>query len=94
LNKNLFHQIYPPTSPVGCAIYVFGDKKNDHGLYGVTLDNKTTEVYSGISGCGGAFGMTCEQMKPTLEYFASNLDDTLHSIKIENIAGVNNSFFG
>lgn len=38
--------------------------------------------------------MTCEQMKPTLEYFASNLDDSLHTLRIENIGGVNNSFFG
>lgn len=77
----------------GSAIYVFGDKKNDHGLYSVTLDNKTAEVYNGISGCGGAFGPTCEQMKPTLEYFASNLDSSLHFLKIENIAGVNHTFF-
>ena len=78
----------------GSAIYVFGDKKNDHGLYGVVLDNGTTQIYDGISGCGGAFGMTCEQMKPTLAYFASNLDDSLHTLRIENMAGVNNSFFG
>ncbi|KAG6833982.1 hypothetical protein H0H93_012805, partial [Arthromyces matolae] len=77
----------------GSAVYVFGDKKNDHGLYSVVLDNKTAEVYSGISGCGGAFGATCEQMKPTLEYLASNLDDSLHTLTIENIAGVNNSYF-
>jgi hypothetical protein len=86
--------LYVHAPIVGSAIYVLGDKKNDHGLYSVTLDNKTAEVYSGISGCGGAFGMTCEQMKPTLAYFASNLDDTLHSIKIVNMAGVNQSFFG
>ncbi|KAG6844168.1 hypothetical protein H0H87_009287 [Tephrocybe sp. NHM501043] len=78
----------------GSAVYVFGDKKNDHGLYSVVLDNKTAEVYSGESGCGGAYGMTCEQMKPTLEYFASNLDDSLHTLTIENLAGINNSFFG
>jgi hypothetical protein len=79
---------------VGSAIYVFGDKKNDHGLYSVTLDNRTAEVYNGISGCGGTYGMTCEQMQPTLNYFASNLDNALHSIKIENMAGANSSFFG
>ncbi|KAG6898996.1 hypothetical protein C0993_001919 [Termitomyces sp. T159_Od127] len=78
----------------GSAVYVFGDKKNDHGLYNVILDNKTAEVYSGVSGCGGAFGATCEQMKPTLEYVASNLDDSLHTLTIENLAGINKSFFG
>ncbi|KAG6896780.1 hypothetical protein C0992_006130 [Termitomyces sp. T32_za158] len=78
----------------GSAVYVFGDKKNDHGLYSVVLDNKTAEVYDGVSGCGGAFGATCEQMKPTLEFVASNLDDSLHTLTIENLAGVNKSFFG
>ncbi|GLB44458.1 hypothetical protein LshimejAT787_1700850 [Lyophyllum shimeji] len=77
----------------GSAVYVFGDKKNDHGLYRVVLDNKTAEVYNGISGCGGAFAPTCEQQKPTLEYFASNLDSSTHTLRIENIAGANNSFF-
>ncbi|KAG5633117.1 hypothetical protein DXG03_008329 [Asterophora parasitica] len=78
----------------GSAIYVFGDKKNDHGLYSVVLDSRPAEIYSGISGCGGAYGQTCEQQKPTLEYFASNLDGSLHNLTITNIAGVNNSFFG
>lgn len=78
----------------GSAIYVFGDKKNDHGLYSVTLDTETAGTFNGISGCGGAFGMTCEQMKPTLAYFASNLGQGSHTLKIENIAGVNKSFFG
>jgi len=77
----------------GSAIYILGDKKNDHGLYSVTLDNKTAEVYDGVSGCGGAFAMTCEQQQPTLAYFASNLDDTLHTVKVVNMAGVNHSFF-
>ncbi|KAF5376722.1 hypothetical protein D9615_007837 [Tricholomella constricta] len=77
----------------GSAIYVFGDKKNDHGLYSVALDNRPVEIYSGVSGCGGAYGTTCEQQKPTLNYFASNLDSTLHTLTIANIAGVNNSFF-
>ncbi|KAK7445755.1 hypothetical protein VKT23_014751 [Stygiomarasmius scandens] len=77
----------------GSAIYIFGDKKNDHGLYSVVLDNGTTEIYNGVSGCGGAFGMTCEQQQPTLAYFASNLGEGEHSLAITNIAGVNNSFF-
>lgn len=78
----------------GSAIYMFGDKKNDHGLYSVELDNRPLEVYSGISGCGGAYGMTCEQQQPTLQYLTHNLDGSLHTITIVNIAGVNNSFFG
>jgi len=77
----------------GSAVYVFGDKKNDHGLYSVVLDGSAPQLFDGISGCGGAFGMTCEQMKPTLAYFASNLDSGLHNISITNIAGVNDSYF-
>ncbi|KAJ7162876.1 hypothetical protein C8R46DRAFT_330317 [Mycena filopes] len=77
----------------GSAIYVFGDKKNDHGLYSAILDGGAPQIFNGISGCGGAFGMTCEQMKPTLAYFASNLDSGVHNLSITNIAGVNNSFF-
>ncbi|KAJ7119812.1 hypothetical protein C8R44DRAFT_788889 [Mycena epipterygia] len=77
----------------GSAVYVFGDKKNDHGPYRVVLDGGAPQLFDGISGCGGAFGMTCEQMKPTLAYFASNLDSGLHNLTITNIAGVNSSFF-
>ncbi|KAF7290215.1 hypothetical protein MIND_01335000 [Mycena indigotica] len=75
------------------AIYVFGDKKNDHGLYTVTLDSQPAQTLSGISGCGGAFGMTCEQQAPTLKYFASNLAAGTHKITLTNRAGVNQSFF-
>ncbi|KAF8882824.1 hypothetical protein BD779DRAFT_904550 [Infundibulicybe gibba] len=34
----------------GSAVYVFGDKENDHGLYSVVLDNWTAKVYNGESG--------------------------------------------
>lgn len=37
--------------------------------------------------------MTCEQQQPCLKYFASNLNSSEHRLKIENLAGVNNSFF-
>ncbi|KAF9074327.1 hypothetical protein BDP27DRAFT_1214314 [Rhodocollybia butyracea] len=77
----------------GSAIYVFGDKKNDHGLYTVILDNGTEQVFDGVSGCGGVFGQTCEQQQPTLAYFASNLAQGEHSLKIFNLAGVNQSYF-
>ncbi|KAJ3782527.1 hypothetical protein GGU11DRAFT_583613 [Lentinula aff. detonsa] len=77
----------------GSAVYVFGDKKNDHGLYSVVLDNGTEQIFDGISGCGGAFGQTCEQQQPTLAYFASNLAEGEHSLKITNMAGVNQSYF-
>ncbi|KAJ4470965.1 hypothetical protein J3R30DRAFT_3215805, partial [Lentinula aciculospora] len=77
----------------GSAIYVFGDKKNDHGLYSVVLDDGTEQTFNGISGCGGAFGQTCEQQQPTLAYFVSNLAEGEHSLKITNIAGVNQSYF-
>ena len=79
---------------LGSTIYVLGDKKNDHGIYSVVLDNGPIQYYNGTSGCGGAFGMTCEQQEPTLEYLASNLNDSVHIITIENHTGVNASFFG
>lgn len=77
----------------GSAVYVFGDIKNDHRIFGVKLDNETEELHNGTSGCGGAFGLTCEQQVPILKYFGSNLDDSEHTITITNYAGVNNSFF-
>ncbi|PPR05431.1 hypothetical protein CVT26_011309 [Gymnopilus dilepis] len=77
----------------GSAISVFGDKKNDHRLYTVTLDNLPPTTLNGISGCGGAFGMTCEQQAPSIKYLASNLDDSLHRITLVNHANVNASFF-
>ncbi|KAJ6554986.1 hypothetical protein DFH09DRAFT_1166056 [Mycena vulgaris] len=67
----------------GSAIYVFGDKKNDHGPYRAVLDGGPAQLFDGVSGCGGAFAMTCEQMKPTLS----------HTLTIANVAGVNGSFF-
>ncbi len=82
------------TVVLGSAIYVFGDKKNDHREYNVYLDNGTAQAFNGTSGCGGAFGQTCEQQQPCLKFFASNLDGSTHSLKIENLAGVNQSYFG
>ncbi|TRM63491.1 hypothetical protein BD626DRAFT_494497 [Schizophyllum amplum] len=78
------------------AIYVFGDKKNDHGLYNVTLTSQntsTSQILSGVSGCGGAFGETCEQQQPSLKFFASNLANQTYHLKLSNIAGENNSYF-
>ncbi|KAG7445512.1 uncharacterized protein BT62DRAFT_932605 [Guyanagaster necrorhizus] len=77
----------------GSAIYVFGDKKNDHREYNVYLDNGTAQTFNGTSGCGGAFGQTCEQQEPCLKFFASNLDGSVHSLRLENLAGVNQSYF-
>lgn len=71
-----------------------GDIKNDHGIYGIKLDDVPEAFFTGKSGCGGAFGMTCEQQVPILKYLGSNLDDSEHTITITNYAGVNNSFFG
>src|ERR1700722_13127539 len=70
----------------GSAIYVFGDKKNDHGLYNVTIDSNPPEIFDGVSGCGGSFGKTCEQIRPGLDYFASNLGQESYTIIIRNIA--------
>ncbi|KAF9012781.1 hypothetical protein BDZ89DRAFT_1023937 [Hymenopellis radicata] len=75
------------------AIYLFGDKKNDHREYNVYLDNGTAQTFNATSGCGGAFGQTCEEQQPTIKYFASNLDASVHTLKVENLAGVNHSFF-
>lgn len=58
------------------------------------LDSGPPHIYDGISGCDGAFGMTCEQTRPTLAYFVSNLDGGLHNLTLANIAGVNNLYFG
>ena len=79
---------------IGSAIYVLGDKKNDHGIYSVVLDEQPEVFLNDISGCGGAFGMTCEQQAPTLKFLASNLNDSRHTLKLTNHAGVNDSFFG
>ncbi|KAJ3875538.1 hypothetical protein F5051DRAFT_462013 [Lentinula edodes] len=77
----------------GSASYVFGDKKNDHGLYSVTLDNGTEQIFDGVSGCGGAFGQTWELQQPTLAYFKYNLAGGEHLLSITNLAGVNQSYF-
>ncbi|KAJ7776816.1 hypothetical protein DFH07DRAFT_865656 [Mycena maculata] len=44
----------------GLALYVFRDKKNDHRLYSVVLDSSALQIFDSISGCGSAFGMTCD----------------------------------
>ncbi|KAF9054145.1 hypothetical protein BJ165DRAFT_1337721 [Panaeolus papilionaceus] len=77
----------------GSAIMILGDKKNDHGEYNVILDGGLPQGFNGISGCGGAFGMTCEQQVPTIKYLASNLDDSEHTVSLFNQAGQNDSFF-
>lgn len=77
----------------GSAVYVLGDIKNDHRGYGIKLDNNPEQFFNGTSGCGGAFGLTCEQQVPILKFLGSNLDDSEHTITVTNYAGVNNSFF-
>ncbi|KAH9476859.1 hypothetical protein JR316_0010775 [Psilocybe cubensis] len=77
----------------GSAIYVLGDKKNDHRLYSVVLDDQPAVTLNGISGCGGAFGLTCEQQAPSIKYLASNLDGSEHKLTLINHANVNTSFF-
>lgn len=66
---------------------------DDHGLFSVTLDNRPAQQFNGISGCGGGFRKFCEKDN-TLAYFAGNLDSSLHTVTVQNNAGVNNSFFG
>lgn len=79
---------------LGSAIYVLGDIKNDHRGYGIKLDSDAEQFFNGTSGCGGAFGLTCEQQVPILKFLGSNLDDSEHTLTITNYAGVNSSFFG
>ena len=80
-------------SSKGSALYIFGDKVDDHGLFSVTLDNRAAQQFDGVSGCGGAFAKFCE-ITNTLAYVATNLDSSLHTVTVRNIAGVNNSYFG
>ena len=84
-------------STTGSAIYVLGDKKNDHRGYTVVLDSKTYK-YNGTSGCGGAFGLTCEEQRPCIKFLASNLAEGNHTIKLSNNANgpaqTNVSYFG
>ncbi|KZP17380.1 hypothetical protein FIBSPDRAFT_830620 [Athelia psychrophila] len=75
----------------GSALYIFGDKTDDHGLYSVVLDGRPAEQYEGQSACGGVFEHACEKDN-TLKYFASNLDAGLHTVTLTN-AGLNGSFF-
>ncbi|KAH8826997.1 hypothetical protein DL96DRAFT_1226613 [Flagelloscypha sp. PMI_526] len=75
----------------GTAIYLFGDKKNDHRTYTVTLDGTATTL-NGISGCGGEFGLTCEKQVPSIKFFAASLGSGNHNLKLVNNAD-NASFF-
>ncbi|KAF9529115.1 hypothetical protein CPB83DRAFT_284511 [Crepidotus variabilis] len=81
----------------GSAIYIFGDKKNDHRGYTVTLDSQPSASFNGTSGCGGAFGLTCEQQNPCLKFLATNLGEGNHTVKVINNAKgpaqSSNSFF-
>jgi len=69
----------------GSAIYVLGDKTNDHRGYTVVFDSKTYH-YNGTSACGGAFGLTCEEQRPCIKFMASNLAEGNHSLKLLNNA--------
>lgn len=79
-------------SPSGSALYIFGDKTDDHGLYTVVLDERPAQQYDGQSACGGVFEHACEKDN-TLKYFASNLDAGGHTVTLTN-AGINGSYFG
>ena len=74
-----------------------GDKKNDHRGYTVIFDSKTYH-YNGTSGCGGAFGLTCEEQRPCIKFMASNLAEGNHTLKLSNNANgpaqTSVSFFG
>ncbi|KAF9506400.1 hypothetical protein BS47DRAFT_1367411 [Hydnum rufescens UP504] len=76
----------------GSAVYIFGDKVNDHGLFNVTLDSRPPQTFNGVAGCGGTFAKACEKTN-TLAFFAGSLGPEEHTITVQNIAGINHSFF-
>ncbi|KAJ7154932.1 hypothetical protein C8R43DRAFT_884951 [Mycena crocata] len=75
------------------ALFIFGDKTDRHGLYTVKLDDRATETFNGVSGCGGAFAHACEKDN-TLAYFAANLDEGPHTVTVTNIPGELGAYFG
>jgi len=84
-------------STTGSAIYVLGDKKNNHRGYTVTFDSKTFH-YNDTSACGGVFGQTCEEQRPCIKFMASNLAEGNHTLRLLNNpngpAQTTASFFG
>ncbi|KAF7333275.1 hypothetical protein MSAN_02422000 [Mycena sanguinolenta] len=76
----------------GTALFIFGDKTDRHGLYTVTLDNRAPQTFNGVSGCGGAFAHACEKDN-TLAFFAANLNQGQHSVKVTNIPGELGAYF-
>ena len=76
---------------------MFGDKTNDHRGYTVAFDSKTYQ-YNGTSGCGGTFGLNCEEQRPCIKFMASNLGEGNHTLKLTNNANgpaqTGLSFFG
>ncbi|KAF9256717.1 hypothetical protein L218DRAFT_975338 [Marasmius fiardii PR-910] len=82
------------------TIYIFGNKKNDHGLYTIQLDGGPVETYDGISGCGGVFGTSCEQQLPSMKWFRGRLGEGEHKVTVMNLrgnpegkGGINGTFF-
>ena len=95
--KKLIDELFFSKKKTGSAVYVFGDKKNDHRGYAVIFDSKTYE-YNGTSGCGGAFGETCEEQRPCIKFMASNLAKGNHTLTVlnrpEGPGQTNMSYFG
>ncbi|TRM58243.1 hypothetical protein BD626DRAFT_511931 [Schizophyllum amplum] len=58
----------------GSAVYVYGAKRSNHGIYNAEIDGVTTS-YSGRDSAG--------QFQVPL-FVADSLDDTLHTVKITN----------
>lgn len=72
----------------GSALYIFGDKTDDHELYSVVLDKRPAQQYDGKS---RIWGKTCEKGN-TLKcfQFTSNLESGLHTVTLTN-TGINGS---
>lgn len=88
---------------LGSTLWIYGDQVNDHGPFSVSFNSSSSSsssssspspvVLSGASGCGGAFGKTCEKLG-TLAFVVSGLPEGQHRVKLTNLAGQNGSYFG
>lgn len=83
-------------TPVGTAVYAYGDTNSNHGLFTVVLDNATVGQFRSVTGCGFTYNSAgiCERTTPGLTFFAPYLNDSIHTLEITNNAGPNKTFFG
>ncbi|KAK4689604.1 hypothetical protein P7C73_g513, partial [Tremellales sp. Uapishka_1] len=72
----------------GSAVYIYGDQVNDHGYFSVYLNESSTAAatLTGRSGCNGTYAKYCEKLGG-LHFFAGNLPEGTHSVKLVNVGG-------